>query len=61
MKTINPYTEEVIEDHALDSQEDLQRKLERTAKAFRDWRAKKPEQRAEPILKLGTLLEENRD
>jgi len=61
VKTINPYTEEVIEDHALDSREDLQRKLERTAKAFRDWRAKKPEQRAEPILKLGTLLEENRD
>lgn len=61
MQTINPFTQETIEDHDLESAEAITEKLETAAKAFRDWKLKKPDERAVPIAKLGDLLEQRKD
>jgi acyl-CoA reductase-like NAD-dependent aldehyde dehydrogenase len=58
--TINPATEDVIEQHEIDSPEVLDRKLETARTAFLKWRDVPIGERAEGVRKLGAALRANK-
>lgn len=57
-KSINPATEEVIEEFSEDSSDAVEAKIAAADKAFRSWRLSSFETRGEPMQKAADLLEE---
>lgn len=60
-KSINPYTQSVIEEFPLLDDVSLQKKLDLSAKAFKDWRKESFSARAARFNKMAQLLRQNKD
>ena len=58
--TINPTTEDVIDQHEIDSLEVIDRKLASARRAFEQWRQVPIDQRAEGVRRLGASLRANK-
>lgn len=60
-KSINPYNEELVNEHPYDSEEKLLEKLKASHKAFNVWKSKSLKERSEPIKKFANVLSEKKE
>jgi len=56
-RTLNPATEELIETYPLATAPEIERAVERSARAFRDWRATRLDERSGALLRAASALE----
>jgi acyl-CoA reductase-like NAD-dependent aldehyde dehydrogenase len=59
--SINPATEQLIAEHPLDSEQQVERKLQAAANAFNKWRCLTFDQRAKLMLSVGELFRSRRE
>lgn len=60
-QSINPFTREIIAEHEVLTNAQLNQKLELSARAFKDWRTTSFQERAEKMKNLATILRANKD
>lgn len=60
-ESINPFTEEIIENYPYDAKEQLLTKLKTSHEAFKKWSSKSLEERSEPIVSFANVLKEKKE